>query len=225
MGQHAYIDRRNLSGINAITMQKQMPFSTLKEIVDPEHTCLVVWDVQNALVNAIFNREQFLKSLKALITSARKNSVLIVYTKITPLPLAVDSPWRIYTMMKRFGVDDPAKLRPWLVPGSPEAEIPDEVKPAENDLVINKHTASVFIGTHFKYLMMNRGIKTILFAGISTEIGIASSARDASNRGFYPLVLSDCVSSSDKDMHEMALKVLPRVCLVMPSMDVMENWK
>jgi nicotinamidase-related amidase len=208
-----------------MSMQKQMPFTTLKEIVEPEHTCLVVWDVQNALVNVIFNREQFLKSLKTFIAAARKNNVLIVYTKITPLPAAAESPWRVYTMMKRFGVDDPAKLRTWLVPGSPEAEIPDEVKPAENDLVLNKHTASIFIGTHFEYFMMNKGIKTILFAGISTEIGIASSARDASNRGFYPVVLSDCVSSSDKEMHEATLKVLPRVCLVMPSTDVTAQWK
>jgi nicotinamidase-related amidase len=202
-----------------------MPLADIKDVVAPEHTCLVVWDVQNALVNVIFNREQFLKPLKSLLAVARRNNVLIVYTKITPLPPAVESPWSIYMRMKRSGIDDPAKLRPWMVPGSPEAEIPAEVKPAESDLVLHKHTGSVFIGTHFEYFMRNRGIKTILFAGISTEIGIASSARDASNRSFYSVVLSDCVSSSDKEMHEAALKVLSRVCLVMPSADVTANWK
>lgn len=205
--------------------QKSMLLTTLKEIVEPKHTCLVVWDVQNALVDSIFNREQFLKSLKSLIEAARKNNVLVVYTKITPLPVSLESPWRVYMMMKRFGVDDPKKLRPWMLPGSPEAQIPDEVKPAEDDLVLNKHTASVFIGTHFEYVMMNRGITTILFSGIATEIGIASSARDSSNRGFYTVVLSDCVSSLDKEMHEAALKVLPRICLVMPSTEVMLQWK
>ena len=87
--------------------QKSTLFTSLKEIVEPEHTCLVVWDVQNALVNSIFNREQFLKSLRSLIEAARKNNVLIVYTKITPLPASVESPWRVYMTMKRFGVDDP----------------------------------------------------------------------------------------------------------------------
>jgi nicotinamidase-related amidase len=206
-------------------MQKPMLFTDLKEIVEPEHTCLVVWDVQNALVNSIFNREQFLKSLKSLVEAARKNKVIVVYTKITPLPVSAESPWRVYMTMKRFGVDDPAKLRQWIVPGSPEAEIPDEVKPTDDDVVLNKHTASVFIGTHFEYLMKNRDIKTILFSGIATEIGIASSARDASNRGFYTVVLSDCVSSADKEMHDATLKVLHRVCLVMPSTDVMAQWK
>ena len=205
--------------------QKPMLFTSLRDIAAPKHTCLVVWDVQNALVNSIFNRDQFLKSLKSLIESARKNNILIAYTKITPLPISVESPWRIYMMMKRFGVDDPKKLRQWLVPGSPEAQIPDEVKPADDDLVLNKHTASIFIGTHFEYYLMNRNIRTVLFSGIATEIGVASSARDASNRGFYTIVLSDCVSSVDKEMHEASLKVLQRICLVMPSTDVMSQWK
>ncbi len=200
-------------------------FTSLKEIVEPGHTCLVVWDVQNALVNSIFNRDQFLKSLKTLLETARKNRVFVVYTKITPLPPSIESPCRIYMQMKRFGVDDPKKLRQWMVPGSPEAEIPDEVKPADGDLVLNKHTASIFIGTHFEYFMRNRDIKTILFTGIATEIGIASSARDASNRGFYTVVLSDCVSSADKEMHDSALKLLQRVCLVVPSTEVAANWK
>jgi nicotinamidase-related amidase len=208
-----------------MSVQKPMLFTTLKEIVEPKHTCLVVWDVQNALVNSIFNREQFLKSLKTLIKAARKNNVLIVFTKITPLPIALESPWRVYMMMKRFGVNDPGKLRQWMLLGSPEAQIPDEVKPADNDLILNKHTASVFIGTHFEYVMMNRGINTILFSGISTEIGIASSARDSSNRGFYTVVLDDCVSSPDKEIHDTALKVLQRICLVIPSTDVMSQWK
>jgi len=205
--------------------EKPMLYTNIKDIVDPKHTCLVVWDVQNALVSAIFNRDQFLRSLKSLVEAARSNDVLIVYTRIVPLPLSMESPWRIYMMMRRFGVDDPQKLRQWIVPGSPEAEIPVEVKPGDKDLVLDKHTASVFIGTHFQNIMMNRGIRTILFSGIATEIGIASSARDSGNRGFYTIVLSDCVSSADKEMHEATLKVLPRVCLVMPSTEVVSQWK
>jgi nicotinamidase-related amidase len=205
--------------------QKPMLFTSLKEIVEPKHTCLVVWDVQNALVNSIFNREQFLKSLKSLIEIARRKGILIVYSKIVPLPVSLESPWRIYMMMKRSGINDLAKLPQWMLPGSTEAQIPDEVRPADGELVLDKHTASIFTGTHFEYIMMNRGIKTILFSGISTEIGIASSARDSSNRGFYTIVLADCVSSPDKEMHDSTLKVLPRVCLVMPSADIISQWK
>ena len=127
-------------------------------------------------------------------------------------------------------MDEPEKLPSFLQPQVPESEIhfeiPSEVSPLDNDVVINKHTPSIFMGTHFENMMRNRGINTILFAGISTEIGIDSSARDSSNRGFYTIVVEDCVSSSvSKEMHEAALKTLGVVCLIIPSNDIMKEWK
>jgi len=204
---------------------KPVIYKNLQEMVDPEHTALVVWDVQNALVNSIFNKEEFLQNLKLLIESARSKSIPIIYTKITPLPRHYESPWRIFMQMKRYGVSDPEKLPPFMQLGSPESKIHSEVSPIDNDVVLNKHTASIFIGTHFEYIMRNRGINTILFTGISTEFGVDSSARDSANRGFYTIVVEDCVSSVDKVMHESALRTLSRVCLVIPSKDIMKEWK
>ena len=174
---------------------KQIIYRNLQEIVDPEHTALVVWDVQNGLVKSAFNKEEFLKNLKLLIESARNHNVPIIYTKITPLPKHYESSWRIYFQMKRAGVDDPEKLPPFMQPGSPESEIHAEVSPRDNDVVLNKHMPSIFIGTHFENMMRNAGITTILFTGISTQIGIISSAWDSSNRGFYTIVVEDCVSA------------------------------
>jgi nicotinamidase-related amidase len=62
--------------------------------------------------------------------------------------------------------------------------------------------------------MRDRGIKTLIFTGIATEFGVESSARDASNRGFFPVVVSDCVSSSDKEAHERSLKNLEKIVIV-----------
>jgi nicotinamidase-related amidase len=91
--------------------------------------------------------------------------------------------------------------------------------------MIDHHTLSIFIGTHFEYMMRNRGIRTILFAGLRTEIGIDSSARDAVNRDFYTVVVEDCVSTIDEELHESALRTLRRVCLVVPSRDIIKEWK
>ena len=201
-----------------------MIYRNMQEIVAPEHTALVIWDVQNGLVNNIFNKEEFLQNLKSLIKAARSNNVPILYTKITPLPREYEAPFRTYLLMNRFGVD-PEKLPPLMQPGSPEAEIPGEVSPADNEFVLNKHTANIFTGTHFEYMMRNRGINTLLFTGISTEFGIDTSARDSSSRGFYTIVVEDCVSSSDKELHELALKSMVKVCLVLPSRDIMKEWK
>jgi nicotinamidase-related amidase len=197
-------------------------YENLREIVEPKHSCLIVWDVQNGLVDRIFNKEEFLATLKSFIEKLR-NRMPVTYTLITPLPKGFVSSWNYYSMMKRFNVEDIKKLPPFMAIGSKDREIPDVVKPQSADIVLEKHTASIFIGTHFEYMMRSRGVNTLIFSGISTEFGIESSARDASNRGFYPVVVSDCVSSSDKEAHERSLRNLAKLLIVEKSRDILQN--
>jgi nicotinamidase-related amidase len=59
-------------------------YESLREIIEPDHSCLVVWDVQNGLVDRIFNKEEFMTNLKKFI--GKLNSRMpIVYTLITPM--------------------------------------------------------------------------------------------------------------------------------------------
>ena len=199
-------------------------FDTLGEMVDPAHTALVIWDCQNLLVNSIFNREDFLERLKALLATARLKKIPVVYTLITPLPPGWQSAWGIYQAMKRFNVDDPAKIPVFMKPGSPEAEINAELSPLEGDVLLPKHSPSIFFGTNFEQLMRAREIKTILFTGISTEMGIEHSARESAIRGFYTIVVSDCVSSPDQTTHEASLKMMQRLMLVVPSQEILKEW-
>ena len=96
--------------------------------------------------------------------------------------------------------------------GRNKAQLPEKrnlslaVNRKEEEILITKHTASIFIGTDFERITRNVGITTIIFSGISTELGIESSARDALNRDFYPVIVSDAVSSSDKDAHTRSLQ-------------------
>ncbi len=197
-------------------------YEDLAEIIDPSHTCLVVWDVQNGLVNTIFNREEFIGNLKRLVETLR-NKMPVAYTLITPIPREFLSSWGIYNMMRRYNVKEIDKLPNFMQPGSKEREIPEAVKPAKGDILLDKSTASIFIGTNFENMMRNRNITTIIFTGIATEIGIESSTRDASNRGFYPVVVSDCVSSRDKDAHERSLKNLEKIAVVRNSAEILDS--
>lgn len=206
-------------------MKNRKMYTKMEEIADPGHTAIVVWDVQNGLVDRIFNREAFLQNLKTFLKAGRNRDMPVVYSKITPLPTEYESPARILMMMKRFGVDSPEKIPPFMEKGTPEAEIPGDVAPEEADEVLNKHTTSMFVGTHFEYMMRNRGIETLAFTGISTEIGIASSVRDSMNRGFYTLVIEDCVSSPNRELHEACLKILGTVSFVVSSEDLFRLWK
>jgi nicotinamidase-related amidase len=197
-------------------------YENIREIVEPRHSCLIVWDVQNGLVDKIFNKEEFMATLKNFIEKMR-GKMPMVYTMITPPPKGFASSWNYYSMMRRFNVDDINKLPPFMAIGSEERAIPEIVKPQPTDIVLEKPTPSIFIGTNFEYLMRNRGITTLIFTGIATEIGIESSARDASNRGFYPVVVSDCVSSSDKEAHERSLRNLAKLLIVDKSGDILQN--
>jgi nicotinamidase-related amidase len=197
-------------------------FEDLAEIVAPGHSCLVVWDVQNGLVDRIFNKEEFIKSLKSLLEGLREK-IPVVYTLITPAPKGFQPSWHIYSMMRRFNVKEVSKLPHFMAPGSKEREIPAAVKPVAGDVLLDKPTASIFVGTNFENMMRSRGITTLIFTGIATEFGIESSARDASNRGFYPVVVSDCVSSMDKDAHERSLKNLDKLVIVKSSAELVKS--
>ncbi len=199
-------------------------YEELKEIADPAHSCLVVWDVQNGLVDRIYNKEEFMENTARLLAGLR-GKMPVVYTLITPPPRQFTSGWGYFTMMRRYGIKDPEKLPAFMAPGTPEREIPERVKPAVGDLALEKPAASIFIGTNFENLLRARGIKTVIFSGIATEIGVESSVRDASNRGFYPVVVSDCVSSMDKAAHERSLENMKKLAVVEGSAAVLEAVK
>jgi len=107
----------------------------MKKLINKKNSVLVVWDVQEALVNSIFNKDEFLTKLKELINSARQYNIPIVYTKITPLPERFQPPY----LKRRFNPGDIVK----------------EVYPTENDIIINKNTTSIFVGTNFELMLRN----------------------------------------------------------------------
>ncbi len=189
-------------------------YETIEEMADPSHTALILWDLQNGLVNNIYNKEEFVENIKNLIKAARSHNMKIIYTKITPLPFEYMPSTSIYFLMKLLHIDDPSKLPVFMKPGSPEAEIYAEFKPEQNDFVLNKNTASIFIGTNVNNMLKAAHIETLLFTGIATEIGVESSVRDSVSLGYYTVVISDACSSANKEGHEAALKAMSSVAVI-----------
>jgi nicotinamidase-related amidase len=206
------------------TLGNKVILDTPQEIIHPQHSALVIWDVQNALVSSIFNPDQFLENLKGFVDAAHKKQVPVIYVKANVEPFFYRSSWNIYKNMKRFGVDDPAKL-PVHRPDSSHYEIPAAIAPGEGDVVINRPAVGIFFGTDFQQWMRIRGVQTIMIAGISTEQGVENTARDAGRCGFYPVVISDCVSSQDQSLHEIALKVMSKIFIVMSSKEIIKTWE
>jgi nicotinamidase-related amidase len=193
---------------------------SLAEIADPAHSVLLMWDCQNALVDRAFNKDAFVDATTALLAWARNVHLPVVFSKIVPLPLEWEAGPRTARMMERFGIARLEDVKPLLPPGSHGAEIALPFTPLPDEPVLAKHTTSMFIGTHFEYMLANRGIHSVLLAGISTDQGIEATARDATNRGLYAVVLEDCVSSADREGHDIALALMRRFCRVCTSAEL-----
>ena len=183
------------------------------EFLNPAKCALVIWDVQNMLVDNIFNKDEFLSNVRSLISSARANEIPVFFTKITPLPGRFESPAR-----RVLG-----KLRPRNLSLTPDG-LRLTVEPQDGDIILNKNTASIFVGTNFELAMRNAALSTIIFSGISTEMGVESSARDAINRGFFPVIIRDAVSSLNKEAHERSLQNLANMMLLLTAGEVKTFW-
>lgn len=187
-------------------------YTEINEIINPEHTALIIWDVQKMLVNKIYNKEEFLKNINKLIETARGKGIPLFFTKITPLPKEFEAPARKYSSSKmKFNLSQLSKEMFDLA-----------IEPKENEIILNKNTASIFIGTNFELMCRNAGIETLIISGIATEIGVESTARDAANRGFYVVVDSDASSSSDKEAHERSLQNMKKLFDVVPTKDIIK---
>ena len=207
-------------------IEDKIVYDTIEEIIDPSRTALVVWDVQNMLVNRIFNRDEFTNNLNFVINLARRANVPIFFTRIQILPKRFESPARLYTLSK-LGFDRTSQTvtkEDFDFAVKPIQLRQQQQQQQEEEIVIDKHTASVFVDTAFERMLRNAGIITVVFTGIATEFGIESSARDASNRGFYSVVISDCVSSPDRNAHERSIENMRKLITIMTSKDVENSW-
>ena len=191
-------------------------YNTIEEIVDPSHTALVVWDVQHGTTKVIFNKEEFSRNLNLVVELGRKSNISIFFTQIQMLPKRFESSSIIYTLDK-LGFDR-------LFEQFTSEDIDFAITPQQDEIVINKHTGSIFIDTGFERMLRNAGIITVVFTGIATEGGVESSARDAFNRGFYPVVVSDCVSSPSKDGHERSLENMKNLVTIINSKELENVW-
>lgn len=191
-------------------------YDTIEEIIHPSHTALVVWDVINVFTKMTFNKEEFSKNLNSLVEAARALNIPVFFTTIQTLSKRFESSANIYTLGK-LGFD---RLYEQINTEGMEFTI----KPKQDEMVINKHTASIFIDTGFERMLKSAGIVTVVFTGIATEFGVESSARDAFNRGFYSIVVSDCVSSPYKEGHDRSIENMKNLIIIINSNEIKNIW-
>jgi nicotinamidase-related amidase len=116
---------------------------------------------------------------------------------------------------------------PTLVHGTWGAQVVDEIKPAEGDLVLPRFTSiDPSYGTELWATIQTMGLTTLLLAGISTTLAVEGTARAAANRGYNVVVIEDCCASVPDEWHKFSVtNVLPLISEVCSSADVISALK
>ena len=109
--------------------------------------------------------------------------------------------------------------------GSEGAEFIDELKPLKNELIIRKHRYSAFKGTDLDMVLRSRGIKTVITTGVSTNVCVESTLRDAFETGYYVCLPSDATASWNMALHESTIETIRhRFGIVTKTEDIEDIW-
>lgn len=177
--------------------------------------------MQYGIAGRAFNLNGIVQKIKMLIDAFHESELPVIYSQHTGLPYEYLSAANIAFLKKR-GLDPKSG---YMREGSKEWRIIEELSPAEEDLVLKKHVANFFFGTMLDQILRNRGVDTLVLAGVSTEAGIEGTARNASYLGYSPLIVEDAVGSFDREAHEKALWLLRKMFDVRPTEDIVTSVK
>lgn len=184
-----------------------------------QNTALLVIDFINDIVNPkgkIASSAEFVKSnhvienANKMIAYARKNNMPIGFVKVgfseSYAECPKDSP--IFGKAPSFGA---LMLNSW------GTEFDDQLDFKKDDFVIIKHRVSAFYGTSLAPWLHANKINTIMIAGVSTEMTVQTTAREAHDRDFQVIIIEDACGAATQEAHDNSIKQLSRIAVIKKS--------
>ena len=187
--------------------------------LDPRRCALLIIDMQRdflepggfgaALGNDVSRLKVAVEPCRNVLAAFRTRGVLVIHTREGHRPDLSDAPpHKIERGDPSLRIGALGPMGRILVRGEPGHDIIPELYPIKGEPVIDKPGKGAFYQTDLDLMLRNRGIDTLFVCGVTTEVCVNTTVREANDRGYRCVVLSDCCASYFPEFHDVGLKMI-----------------
>lgn len=178
-------------------------------VIDMQRDFLLPGGFGESLGNDVGMLRSVVEPLATLVAAARASGIPVIHTREGHLPDLSDCPpAKLNRGLPSQRIGDPGAFGRILIRGEYGHDIIDELAPTAGETVIDKPGKGAFYATELTEVLESAGITTLLVTGVTTEVCVHTTVREANDRGYECLVVSDCVGSYFPDFQRVGLEMI-----------------
>jgi nicotinamidase-related amidase len=183
-------------------------FSTLQDLVHPQRTALLIYDMQVGIVPQIKDGADILTNVLTLLEAARRARIRTIFTRHMSLPPELMGSFQYRMAMAWQRKQNPVEITSPFLRDSPAFQLVPDLKPRSSEAIFDKLAMSAFEGTPLQFTLRDCGIRSLILAGIALEVGIEPTCRHAADLGIIPILVRDACGAGDAEAAEQCVSTL-----------------